>query len=437
MTDPARRGALSLLILWEERGGYANLLADDGRLLTMEPRDRAFMTALFYGAVERRLTLDFCIGVLTARPAQSLDPHTRAALRLGLYQLMYMDSVPAHAAVDGTVRLGRDGRERGFLNGVLRTAAAHQERLLPPSRERDALRHLSIRESIPLPTVRYFSRRLGIDDTERLLAAFNRRPPLCLRVNTLRTDREALLARLEDGGLSARPDPLAPHGILLDGATPVASLPGFSEGHFFVQDTASQLTTELLSPDPGDTVLDVCACPGGKSFGAAIAMGDTGCVLSRDLHESKLPLIASGAARLGLSSIRVQKADATLPDGELAGRCDRVICDVPCSGLGVIAKKPDLRYRELSSVGELSAMGATILSRAALALRHGGVIVFSTCTLTREENEDTVLSFLDTHPEFIPEDFSFGNLSSVGGSLTLWPHVSGTDGFFMAKLRRT
>ncbi len=437
VTDIARRGALSLLLRQEAEGGYANLTADGERLAAMPPRERAFMTALFYGTVERRLRLDYAIGVLTSRSPESLSPHTRAILRMGLYQLFYMPSVPPHAAVSESVALGKDRGERSLLNAALRAAANRPPQSLLPSEPRDPLRYLSVSESIPLPTVKYFAGRLGKEALPALLSAFNKRPPLGMRVNTLKTTREALLSRLLSAGLSARPDPLSPHGLLLDGAASVPALPGFLEGEFFVQDTASQLTTLLLDPRPGDVVLDVCACPGGKSFGAAISMRDAGRVISRDLRAAKLPLIREGAARLGLSSLTVEERDASLPDEALLAACDRVICDVPCSGLGVIAKKPDLRYRPLSSVGELCELSSRILSAAAAALRPRGTMIFSTCTLTEEENEGTVRAFLASHPDFFAEDFTLGPLSSEGGMLTLWPHVTGTDGFFMAKLRRT
>lgn len=437
MIDAARSGALSLLLRMEERDGYANLIADEGRLAALPPRDRAFLTALFYGTVERRLRLDYAIGALTARSVESLSPRVRAALRLGLYQLFYMPGVPPHAAVSETVALGRGQGERGFLNAVLRRGTERGAEELLPDPTRDYVRYLSVRESIPLPIAKYFLQRIGKEETERLLVAFNERPPLSLRVNTLRITREALLSRLCEAGLDAAADPIAPHGIRVREAPPVAEIPGFAVGDFFVQDTASQLTTELLSPTPDETVLDLCACPGGKSFGAAIAMGGTGRVIARDLHAAKLPLIVEGARRLGLSSITAEEHDASLPDPDLSGRVDRVICDVPCSGLGVIAKKPDLRYRQLSSVTELAALSQSILAAAATAVRPGGTLVFSTCTLTREENEDAVEAFLSSHPDFYPEDFSFPGLASEGGMLTLWPHKTATDGFFMAKLRRT
>ena len=435
MTDNARRGALTLLLRLEAEGGYANLLADAQRLDAMDGRERALLVAIFYGTVERTLTLDYHIGALAGRSAASLEPHTRALLRMGLYQLLYMD-IARHAAVSETVALGRHAGERGLLNAVLR-AAIRRMPLLPPPRERDPARHLSVAHSIPVPTVRYFLGRLGEEECEGLLTAFNKRPPLYLRVNTVKTTPDALLARLTDGGIEAERDPLAPFGLRVFSPLPVDAIPGYEDGEFFVQDAASQLTTEVLAPRSGDTVLDLCACPGGKSFGAAIAMGDTGRVIARDIHESKLSLVRSGAARLGLRSLTAECGDASIPDPALSGAVDRVICDVPCSGLGVIAKKPDLRYRGLSSVSELTALSKRILDAAAPTLRRGGVMVFSTCTLTQEENEDTVLAFLAAHPEFFAEDFTVGTLTSQDGMLTLWPHRHGTDGFFMAKLRRT
>ena len=360
MTESARRSALSLLLRLEAEGGYANLLADADRLGAMDARERGFLTALFYGTVERTLTLDYDIGVLAGRSAAGLDPHTRALLRMGLYQLLYMD-IPPHAAVSETVALGRHAGERGLLNAVLR-AAIRQGAPLPPSRERDLARHLSVVHSIPAPTVRYFLGRLGEAETEALLTAFNKRPPLYLRINTVRITRKAFLARLAEAGIEASPDPLAPFGVRIPSPIAVEQIPGYAEGDFFVQDAASQLTTEVLDPKAGQTLVDLCACPGGKSFGAAIAMGDGGRVIARDIHESKLSLIRSGASRLGLSSVFSEVRDASLPDPDLYGQVDRVICDVPCSGLGVIAKKPDLRYRGLSSVDELSVLSSKLQS---------------------------------------------------------------------------
>ncbi len=432
MTD-FRRAALSLLLDGERRGTYANLALRDERLSSLSPKERALLTALFYGVTERRLTLDYYIGLLCKRQAADLTASTRALLRMGLYQILYMDGIPHHAAVNETVSLSRDTKERGFVNAVLRAALAEPSRLTPPDPSRDLVRHLSILYSMPRPLVKRFLSLLGEEGCRALLAAFTARPPLSLRVNTQKTTKEALLSHLVKDGYAAEEDPLSPFGIRLFGAAVPTALYGFEEGLFFVQDTASQLSSLALSPAPDSRVLDACACPGGKSFGAALLMGDRGTVEAFDIHESKLSLIEKGAARLGLSSVRTACHDATAP---FSGEYDAVICDVPCSGLGVIAKKPDLRYREDAGTQELPALQASILSSAASALRVGGALVYSTCTLLPEENEAVFSAFLAGHPDYVAEDFTVGGLPSRGGMLTLYPHIHGTDGFFMAKMRR-
>lgn len=432
MTD-FRRAALSLLLAGEKRGTYANLALQDESLASLSPKERALLTALFYGVTERRLTLDYYIGLLTKRQASALSASTRQLLRMGLYQILYMDGIPSHAAVNETVSLSGDKGERGFINAVLRAALSNPALLTPPDPSRDLIRHLSILHSMPRPLVKRFLALFGEEGCRSLLSAFNTRPSLSLRVNTQRTTREELLAHLQVDGYAAEPDPLSPVGIRIRGAASPTALYGFPEGLFFVQDTASQLAGLALSPKPGNRVLDVCACPGGKSFGAALLMGDCGEVNAFDIHESKLTLIEKGALRLGLSSVKAACHDATMP---FVGEYDAVICDVPCSGLGVIAKKPDLRYREDDSIGELPALQGAILSSAASALRVGGRLVYSTCTVLPEENEAVFSAFLADHPDYVAEEFTVGGLSSHGGMLSLYPHIHGTDGFFMAKMRR-
>ena len=433
--DP-RRSVLSLLLQGRENGGYANLAVQGEEMTALPPRERAFATALFYGVTERRLTLEYYTGVLTARSPDALSAHTAILVQMGLYQLLYMGGIPPHAAVYETVALAENPGEAALVNAALRRALREAAALVPPPRTRDLCRHLSIAYSIPRPTVKYFLGRLGEKECEAFLAACNRKPPLSLRVNTLRIGRREFLERLTAAGYEAHPDPLSAYGIELVGPAAPAELPGYPEGLFFVQDTASQLEGAVLAPLPGEKILDLCACPGGKSFGAAIEMRDDGRVEARDLHASKLPLIRTGAERLGLTAVHTKESDATQSDPADTGAFDRVICDVPCSGLGVLAKKPDLRYRGFSGQEELIAVQRRILENAARAVRPGGVLVYSTCTLTQEENEEAVAFFLSSRPDFSAEDFSVGGLTSSGGMLTLWPHIHHTDGFFLAKLRR-
>lgn len=434
-----RKTVLSLLLAQETGDRYANLSLSSAVHESLDGQDRRFLTALFYGTVERTLTLDYYIGRLTKRESASLAPHTRALLRMGLYQILYMDGVPDHAAVSETVSLAAHKGERGLVNAVLRTAVREREALQPPSREKNPLRHLSIAYSMPLPLVRHFAANYGEAECERLLAAFSETAPLTLRVNTRLTDRESLRARLEEAGYPSERTPYAPQGLRLCTAADPTELPGFAEGHFFVQDEASQLAVAALSADtcePGALCIDTCACPGGKSFGMAIDLGERGRVLSYDLHESKLPLIRSGAERLHLNSMTAAVRDGQAPDEAYREKAERVLCDAPCSGLGVIGKKPDLRYRPIEGLAELPALQLRLLSAAAAYPRHGGLLVYSTCTLNEAENGGVCREFLKNHPEYQPQDFAFGDLCSQNGQLTLLPHIHHTDGFFIARFRR-
>ena len=435
-----RRIALRLLEAWERDDTYLNLSLNSPAAAGLSREERGFLTALLYGTVERKLTLDYLIGRIASR--SDLSPRTRNILRLGFYQLFFMRNLPAHAAVDLTVSLGESKGERGFVNGVLRSAlrqfvSSDGTLSLPfPPRERGIARHLSVAYSFPPDLVRFFLDLYGGEGTERLLAAFNRECPLTLAVNTLKTAREDLALRFAEAGIEATPTKYSPVGLTVIDAPPVTALPGFSEGLFFVQDEAAQLSALILSPAPGSTVVDPCACPGGKSFAAAIAMGDKGIVYAFDLHGSKLPLISDGAARLGLTSVKVSERDAVDPDPALLGKCDRVICDVPCSGLGVLGKKPDLRYRALDRIAELPALQAAILSASANYLAPGGRLLYATCTLDPKENQEVVAGFLAAAPSFRRVPFSCGGLSAEDGELTLSPHIHGADGFYYALLER-
>lgn len=426
-----RLTALRVLARWEAGDAYINLAI--GRAAEALPdADRRYLTALVYGTVEKKITLDYAIGALAHR--SDVSPAAKSILECGLYELFYLRT-PRHATVNAWVELAGSRGEKGFINGVLRAASALDALPLPP-RDRNEARYLSVCYSVPLATVKRLAAVLG-DETEDFLRATALPPRMTLRVNTLKISRADYLARLAAAGIDAAATPLAPAGIRLAGTCPPRDLPGFADGWFFVQDEASQIATEALGAEPDETVIDLCACPGGKSFGAAICMEDRGRVLSFDLHASKLSLIESGAARLGLTCITANEQDATTPAPALIGLADRVICDVPCSGLGVLSKKPDLRYKDLRAADELPALQGAILESAAACVRPGGVLLYSTCTVNPAENEAVTDAFCTAHGDFTPEDFTVGTLSSAGGHLTLYPHRHGTDGFYLAKFRRS
>jgi len=429
-----RRTALSLLTRWENENQFINLSLG-GVADSLPASDRRFLTALVYGTVEQRIRLDYIIGRLTKR--SDLRPGTRNILRLGLYELLWMHT-PPYAVLNETVKLTDHAGEAGFVNAVLRAAQRDPAAAMAlPPREKNPVRYLSLACSVPPDTVRLLRDVLDSEaEAEAYLTAVNSHPPMTVTVNTTKITRADYLLALSKAGIAAQPHPLANRSVRICADLPADHLPGFSEGWFFVQDAASCISTEVLDPQPGDTVWDLCSAPGGKAFGAMIAMRGEGRVLASDLHPSKLSLIRTGADRLGLA-VTVFAHDATLPPPEEIPLCDRVICDVPCSGLGVLGKKPDLRYRTRDSWERLPALQAAIFSQAAKAVRRGGILLYSTCTVNPQENDAQISAFLAAHPEFAPVPFTVGPLSAPGGTLTLYPHRDETDGFFIAKLKRS
>lgn len=418
-----RAVALKILNRCTSAEQYSNIALDTAlRREGIAEIDRGLLTTLVYGTIERQLTLDYQIDTLASR-AGKIDPETRNLLRLGLYQLAYLDRVPDHAAVNETVELA-PRRTKGFVNAVLRAFLRAGKAVSYPDRESDLIAYLSVRYSFLPALCAVFVDRFGVVRAEELFAAFAVQPPLTLRVNTLCRSREEYLRLLSDAGFAAEPTPEANTGICLSAAS-VGALPDFEKGAFFVQDEASQLCVEALDARSGMTVLDVCACPGSKSFGAAIDMQNEGRVIACDLHENKLSLVASGASRLGLSIVETVARDARELNTEWIGTADRVLCDVPCSGFGVFAKKPELRYKDPAKSAALPDIQLSILNTACAYVKSGGLLVYSTCTLLPEENGGNVARFLSAHPEF-----------SLLRERTLYPDTDATDGFYFAVMER-
>lgn len=400
-------------------------LSDSG----MSEVDRNLAATLVYGVTERKLTLDYQIARLSSRPAEQIDLPVRTALRLGLYQLLYLDRIPPHAAVSETVSLV-SRKASGFVNALLR-ACTRDPRIVLPDRESDPTYYLSISRSVGQPLCQRLIDTYGAERAESILLGFEKPNRTTLSVNTLRISREALAEKLP----GAERTVLSPAGLLVRGS--VRELYGFEEGLFFVQDEASQICVEALDAQPGETVMDICSCPGSKSFGSAIRMQNRGQILAYDLHAKKLPLIESGAARLGITMITASVRDGREFLPELAETAHRVLCDVPCSGFGVLGKKPELRYKDPAASSALPDIQQAILENACRYVRPGGTLVYSTCTVFPEENEENVGRFLANHPEFTLAPFSVGALSVPQGYLTLLPDTHPTDGFFIAKLQRS
>ncbi len=427
--------ALTLLRRFENDSLYSNLILDTAlRRNPLPDADRALLTALVYGVIERRLTLNYLIDALSDRPAAQLDTDVLILLRLGIYQLRYMDRIPPHAALNETVSLA-PRHAKGFVNAVLRQYTRIGANIPLPDPQKESIRYLSVTHSVPEELCARFVSVFGFDRADAILSHANTTPALTLRINTHRIDAATLREQLIAAGADPQPALHTTKAYRLLGGNPTA-LPGFAEGQFFIQDEASILCTEAIDARPGMTVLDVCACPGSKSFGMAIDMQDNGTLRAYDLHKNKLSLIETGAARLGLSCITTFARDGRSFDPTLADSADRVLCDVPCSGYGVLAKKPEIRYKSPSLAAPLPDIQLAILENAARYVKVGGVLLYSTCTLLPEENEQNVARFLTRHPSFSLCPFSAGDIHSADGLLTLTPDRDGTDGFFMAKLVR-
>ena len=435
MQNPARALALQILNRTDSQGQYTNLALDSAlKKSALSAPDKALVTVLVYGVTERRLTLDFIADALSSRPTESLDGTVRNLLRMGLYQLRYLDRVPAHAAINETVALAPK-RARGFVNAVLREYTRRGNDVVFPDRQKDLYRYLSVTYSVPVPLCKKLTEIFGKERGETILEAFGHAPPVTLRVNTLKTSPEQMTSELCELGYRVQASDVLSTALRVPDFVP-SGAPQLTEGRVFVQDLASQICVEALGACPGERVIDACACPGSKTFGTAIRMQNEGQILAYDLHKSKLSLIESGAERLGISIIEVRERDARLHDPDLRNFADRVLCDVPCSGFGVLGKKPEIRYKDLSDAAALSDIQFAILQNCCRYVKDGGVLIYSTCTIFPEENEQNVARFLAAHPEFAPEDFSFGGICSKDGMLTLTPDEHGTDGFFIAKLRK-
>ena len=406
----------------------------------LDRRDAALATRLCFGVLQNALYLDHCLQAFSSRDVHTLDAGVLSALRVGAYQLLFLDKIPPSAAVNEAVvtvkRTTRSPGAAGFVNGVLRAMVRSPERVPQPPQGLDSA-SLSLAYSHPRWLTEAFLARLGPEGTRGLLACHNQQPPTTAQVNTLRTDTEGLCRALAEEGVEAEPHPWLPGCVTFTGSGDLEGLESFRRGLFYVQDAAARLAVLAADPRPGMRVLDACAAPGGKSFAAALAMGGQGSIVSCDIHPHKIDLIRAGAGRLGLACISAQVLDGKECKEEYLDGFDLVMADVPCSGLGIIRKKPDIRYKDPGPLAGLPGVQRAILDNVSRYVKPGGALLYATCTLLERENEGVVEAFLADHPGFVPEPFPLPLAGlGEGGMATLWPHLHGTDGFFMAKLRK-
>ena len=435
----ARETALNVLIACRKEGGWSNgVLKDYTARDRLDRREAALASRLCYGVLQNRMKLDFYLKQLLTGSLKNLHPALRDILHLGLYQLYEMDKIPQSAAVNESVELAKkycrhQKNAPSLVNGVLRNGVRSKDSLRMPETLQDKYSH-------PEKLVSLLRSYVGKERLEGMLKANNDIPPMVVQVNTLKTTTEDLFSRLEGEGVTAQKHSWMKDSLILSGTGNLEQLESFREGLFYVQDAAAKLSVlcAQLPEDRDIQVLDCCAAPGGKSFAAAIAMGGKGKITSCDIHSHKTSLIENGAKRLGIENMQVFCQDASQPVSQWKESMDAVIADVPCSGYGIIRKKPDIRYKDPDTMQELPALQLAILCNQASYVKPGGILIYSTCTLVRKENEGVVEKFLKQHPDFTTEPLPLpGNFpQNSSGMLALVPGEYDTDGFFICRLRR-
>lgn len=435
MASSAREAALTALIAWRRGGAWSDgFLKDIIKKDRMDARDAALASRLCFGVLQELYLLDYYIEKFCTTKPEKLQPVVRDILRLGLYQLLFMDRIPQNAAVNEAVQSAKvhaNAKAAGMVNGVLRSVCRSMDKLPEPQ-------ELWIKYSHPKWLCDTLERDYGRDRLEPMLMANNTVPPTVAQVNTYKFSVAEAIELLEADGVEVARHPWLEGCLLISDTGNIETLTAFSAGAIMIQDAAAKLTAEVAGVKPGDTVIDGCAAPGGKSFAAAIRMNDEGKVLSFDIHQHKIQLIEKSAQRLGLACVEAAVGNAKSPDSSLLGLADVVLADVPCSGLGVIRKKPDIRYKQQKDIAGLPDIQMDILRGLSSCVKPGGCLVYSTCTVIKAENEGVVSRFLESDSSFEPEPFTLPgpNMDGSSGMLTLLPDIHDTDGFFICKLRK-
>lgn len=439
MQNP-RKAAFRALIKMDSDQGYSNIVIDTVLSSSdMDIRDKGLCSAIFYGVLERKITLDHIIEKYSNTPIRKLSLAVLTALRMGLYQMFFMDKIPQSAAVDQSVRLiknTKDARFSGYVNGVLRSASREGEKAL--FTEGDFAQKASVKYSVPKEIYLHLENSYGRENTTSYLESCFKKPPLSIKVNTCKISVEELRNRLESKGIKVGQNSLCKNVLELCSTGGITQLDEFKEGLFHVEDAACALCCEALDIRAGERVLDACAAPGGKSFTLAETAKDCAEIVSADLYEHKIKLIEEGAKRLGLCSVKALKNDGTKYNPDL-GSFDKILCDVPCSGLGIIRKKPEIRYKSETNLDIFPQIQYNILHICSMYLKKRGILVYSTCTLNPKENGEIVAKFLENHKDFEPlKIFSqiSRNIDEPENELTLFTGKNPCDGFFISAFRK-
>jgi len=428
----AREVCLTALLRVQKDGGYSNIVLDS--LLeksNLSKEDKAFVTRLFYGVIEKKILLDFNISKLSSKPLNKIDADIICILEMGLYQLVFMDNIPDSAAVNESVKLcyfTKKSFAKGFVNAILRNKIRENKQMLLP--EITDKNYLSVKVSVDKSITDIFEKQFGREKTVDIFTAFDSEANQYIRVNSNKTDADALIKKLKKYSITAEKCVLK-DCLKLSKTANLLKSDEFINGEFYFQDLSCQYSCQALEVEKAKRILDVCAAPGGKSFTLSL-MSREAEIISCDVSENRVSLINGGTKRLGLKNIKTAVQDATIFN-EKMGTFDRILCDVPCSGLGVISKKPEIRLKKIDE-NSLFEIQTKILENSSRYLESNGILVYSTCTLNKRENEGVINAFLDNHSDFEPYPLSFLNNGEF--TKTFMPDTDACDGFFVSAIRK-
>lgn len=447
MNKSSRETALDILLDIEKNNRFSNAAISESLRANqfMSKRDRAFITKLASGVTEQRIRLDYIINIFSKTKINKCKPLIRCVLRMGVYEIFYMDSVPCEVSCNEYVALtAKRGFKnlKGFVNGVLRNICRNKDEIAFPKKEEDVKKYLSVKYSVPENLIELLAEDYELKDLEIIFGAGNKDNGTTIRVNTEKISVEELSNKLQSHGIKVEKGKYNKTSLIISEYDYIRSVPGFLEGEFTVQDESSSLEVLAAGIRQGDLVVDVCAAPGGKTLYAAELTGNTGRVIARDISEEKIELIKENLERLDISNVSCEVLDACNTDEALVEKADVLIADLPCSGLGVMHRKNDIKYHvSRESVEELSALQKKILDASAAYVKPGGVLIYSTCTITGKENEKNAAWFLDNHKDFFLEGMD--ELLPDGlkerakkGYLTLLQGFDMCDGFFISRFKK-
>ncbi|SHH09677.1 16S rRNA (cytosine(967)-C(5))-methyltransferase RsmB [Tepidibacter thalassicus] len=438
----AREVALNAIYDIENKGLYSNIGVNKYlKNSNLKDVDRGFATEIIYGVVENRYFLNYVIDKFSSIKSNKLSSYVRIILQMGIYQILFLDSVKEFAAVNESVNLAKKYHKKasGFVNGVLRNIVRNQEKIKYPDKNKDLIKYFSVKYSYERWIIENWINNFGEEFTQDLIEANSEKPNLYLRTNTLKISRDELIKKLKNYGIECEKVKIVEEAIMVKNLKNIENNKMFKKGYFQVQDISSMIIGHIINPNKNSRILDVCSAPGGKATHLATLMENTGQVVARDIFEHKLKLISENVKRLGLNNVKVEKFDALNIDEKNIGKFDYVLVDAPCSGFGIIRRKPEIKYKTKKEVLNLPQIQKNILKNSSKYVKKGGLLVYSTCTIEDRENIEIINDFLKENDNFELEPISNIKIdleNQEKGYIKLYPHIHGMDGFFIAKIRK-